>query len=119
MNVIICDDGLQLVSEEEKQRRINYYNMNNIAFVARPGHGQDGFQRKGRFKKAGNLNFCNTLSLRVERLMDAARLRVMAEGSKGIEHWSELDERSIYEEALAQAVTESEGRAWAAGNIRM
>lgn len=93
--------------------------MNNLAYVSRPPHGKDGFERKGRFKKAGNLNFCNTLSLRVEDLMDEMRAEVMEEEEKVIENWSDLDEKRLYDLALEKAVEESEGRAWAAGNIRM
>ena len=33
--------------------------------------------------------------------------------------WNDEDEREIYEEALAMAIDESEGVAWAAGNIRI
>lgn len=115
----MCDDGLQLISDEDRQRRIDYYSMNNLAYVSRPPHGKDGFQRKGRFKKAGNLNFCNTLSLRVEDLMDDLREGMMEAEGKGLESWSEMDEKGLYELALGRAVEESEGKAWAAGNIRM
>lgn len=33
--------------------------------------------------------------------------------------WTDEDEKEIYEEGLAMALEESEGRAWAAGNIRV
>ena len=33
--------------------------------------------------------------------------------------WTAEDEREIYEEALAKALEESDGIAWAAGNIRV
>jgi hypothetical protein len=119
VNVIICDDGLQLISEEDKARRIDYYAMNNIAHVARPPHEKDGFQRRGRFKKAGNLNYCNSLSLRIEDLMDEMRAERLAEEEKPMEMWSEGDDKKLYDEALAKALEESEGRTWAAGNVRM
>lgn len=51
VNVIVCDDGLQLVSEDMKQERIKYYEANNIGYCARPPHGQNGFLRRGKFKK--------------------------------------------------------------------
>lgn len=119
VNVIVCDDGLQLISEEDRQRRTEYYAINNIAYVARPPHGQDDFQRKGRFKKAGNLNYCNTLSLRVEDLMDEMRIEILANEEKGMEMWSEVEDRKLYEVALAKAIEESNGKTWAAGNVRM
>jgi hypothetical protein len=116
VNVIICDDGLQLVSEDDRHRRMEFYSKNNIAYVARPGHGQDGFQR---FKQAGNLNYCNTLSLRVEDLMDEMRVEILANEDKGMELWSEEEDRRLYEVAHAKAVEESAGRTWTAGNVRM
>jgi hypothetical protein len=119
VNVIVCDDGLQLVSEEDRRRRTEYYAMNNIAYVARPPHGQDDFQRRGRFKKAGNLNYCNSLSLQIEDLMDEMRVEILSNEEKSIEMWSEAEDKKLYEVALAKALELSEGRTWAAGNVRM
>ncbi|OCF41165.1 hypothetical protein I317_04995 [Kwoniella heveanensis CBS 569] len=118
VGILICDDGLQLLSKAEADKRRRFYFDNNIAYVARPGHGVDGFVRKGRFKKAGNMNYAAALSLRVEEIMDD--LRPGAQEALGAEHfWSELDEMDVYDQALAQALEEKEGRAWAAGNIRI
>jgi hypothetical protein len=36
-----------------------------------------------------------------------------------MEMWSEGDDKKLYDEALAKALEESEGRTWAAGNVRM
>ena len=119
VNIIVCDDGLQLVTEDEKRRRMKFYTDNNLAYVARPPHGQNGFQRRGRFKKAGNLNHCNTLSLRVEEIMDETRAEVVARLGKTMEWWSETDEKLLYNEALTKALVETEGRSWAQGNIRI
>jgi len=33
--------------------------------------------------------------------------------------WTDADEQQVYEKALQQATDEMEGRAWAAGNIRI
>lgn len=117
VGILVCDDGLQLLSQEEADERRRFYFDNNIAYVARPGHDVDGFQRKGRFKKAGNMNFANALSLRVEEIMDELRPDAAAEKGDGT-YWNNDDESNLYERALEQAVAESEGKAWAAGNIR-
>jgi hypothetical protein len=119
VNVIICDDGMQLISEEDRQRRTDYYAMNNIAYVARPAHAKDGFQRRGRFKKAGNLNHCNALSLRIEDIMDEMRAEILTEEEKPMECWSENDDKKLYDAALIKALEESEGKTWASGNVRM
>lgn len=42
-SIFINDDGLQLISPEERELRKLYYKLNNIGWVARPGHGKNGF----------------------------------------------------------------------------
>lgn len=114
----MCDDGLQLLSKEDADERRRFYFDNNIAYVARPGHNVDGFVRKGRFKKAGNMNFTNALSLRVEEVMD--ELRPLGQANRPADHfWSENDENAVYDKALEQVLQERQGKAWAAGNIRI
>ncbi|KAF8891407.1 glycosyl transferase family group 2-domain-containing protein [Infundibulicybe gibba] len=69
--IFICDDGLQLISEEEREERIAFYANHNIGWVARPGHSSapDGFKRAGRFKKASNMNYGLALSLKLEKFL--------------------------------------------------
>lgn len=119
VSILVCDDGLQLISPNDVQARKNFYYDNSMAFVARPGPGVDGFERRGRFKKASNMNFAIQLSLRVEEIMDDLRPNAH-EQKGGVTHfWHEADELDLYETALVMAQKETEGRAWAAGNIRM
>ena len=54
-NIIVCDDGYNLITKEERELRYQFYKNNNIGFTARPHHCK--YKRNGRFKKAGNLNF--------------------------------------------------------------
>lgn len=117
VNIIICDDGMQLWEPEEAERRKAYYERNNIGWCARPGHNHEGFIRKGKFKKASNMNFTNRVSLRVEEIMDELRPQPPSEDLEW--QWGHEDELGIYEEALARALEESKGLAWAAGNIRI
>jgi hypothetical protein len=62
-SIFINDDGLQLLSEEERRARIECYEEYGIGWVARPGHnpkpaeGQEPFIRRGKFKKASNMNY--------------------------------------------------------------
>ena len=117
VGILICDDGLQLLDQEEADKRRSFYFNNNIAYVARPGHNVNGFIRKGRFKKAGNMNFANSLSLRVEEIMD--ELRLIAQQDHPDDYfWTDDDENKVYDTALNQALEEKQGIAWAAGNIR-
>jgi hypothetical protein len=52
-NVFVNDDGLLLVSDEEKNKRMAYYILNGLDYIARPVDN-----RPGRFKKASNMNYC-------------------------------------------------------------
>jgi hypothetical protein len=75
--IFVNDDGLQLLSPEERDERIAFYADHNIGWVARPAHSSDpeGFKRAGRFKKASNMNYGLQLSLKLEKhllALDAA-----------------------------------------------
>jgi hypothetical protein len=50
-NMFINDDGMQILDEEDRQARIEFYADHSIGWTARPKHGLDGFQRRGKFKK--------------------------------------------------------------------
>lgn len=53
VNVLIHEDGLQKVSDDEKCKRIQYYNsFKECFYIARSVNG-----RTGKFKKASNMNF--------------------------------------------------------------
>ncbi|KAH7037098.1 glycosyl transferase family group 2-domain-containing protein [Microdochium trichocladiopsis] len=108
-NIFINDDGLQLLSEEERRDRIEFYADHSIGWVARPRHGEDGFLRRGKFKKASNMNFAMMISCNVEEKLAAVERNP---------EWSQNDEAEAYEQALKEVVQEN-GRAWADGNIRI
>ena len=67
--IFVHDDGLRLVSAEDREERIAFYADHNIGWVARPPHDNapDGFKRPGRFKKASNMNYGLRLSLMLEK----------------------------------------------------
>ncbi|KAK3988457.1 putative glycosyltransferase [Cladorrhinum sp. PSN332] len=108
-NMFINDDGLQLISEEERRARIEFYADHSIGWVARPKHGENGFTRKGKFKKASNMNFALMVSCKVEEKLEQIQRTP---------DWSQHDEAMAYERALKE-VLEEDGRAWADGNIRV
>ncbi|KAJ6446818.1 glycosyltransferase family 2 [Purpureocillium lavendulum] len=108
-NMFINDDGLQLISEEDRRARIEFYADNSIGWVARPKHGENGFLRRGKFKKASNMNFALMVSCKVEEKLQAINRSP---------EWSQHDEAQAYEQALKE-VLEEDGRAWADGNIRV
>lgn len=54
VNIMICEDGLQVIDDEEQKKRIEYYDsVPYIFYIARPKAN-----REGKFKKASNLNSC-------------------------------------------------------------
>lgn len=53
-NMFINDDGLQIIEEEERRARIDFYTDHSIGWTARPKHGSEGFLRRGKFKKVRN-----------------------------------------------------------------
>ena len=115
-NIFINDDGMQLVSEEQIRERQDFYEEHNIGWVARPKHnpnpkdGGEAFHRRGKFKKASNMNYALWVSQRCEdKLVNVDRP----------ESWTVEDEMAAYKNALAEVVAEDEGRTWADGNIRM
>ena len=115
-SIFINDDGLRIISEEEAQKRIDFYHDNQIGWVSRPKHGQDGFIRKGKFKKASNMNFALNISQKVEKYMqEMVDARQQQGGSDMID---EQEEHDLYRMALKR-VLEENPLAQADGNIRM
>jgi cellulose synthase/poly-beta-1,6-N-acetylglucosamine synthase-like glycosyltransferase len=115
-NIFVNDDGMQLISETAAQERREFYEEHNIGWVARPKDNPDAkeggkaFIRRGRFKKASNMNYALWVSQRVEdKLTDVLRPTV----------WTQDEEMSEYHKALAEVISEDEGQTWGEGNIRL
>lgn len=115
-NIFVNDDGMQLVSQEEAQARRDFYEEHNIGWVARPKHNpkpedpEKAFVRRGKFKKASNMNYALMVSNKVEEKLLLVERHA---------NWTQEDEYAAYDQCLAQVLTEEEGRAWAEGNIRV
>jgi hypothetical protein len=115
-NIFVNDDGMQLIPEAEAQARRDFYEEHNIGWVARPKHNpkpeeeEKAFVRRGKFKKASNMNYALMVSNKVEEKL------LLVERT---ENWTQEDEYAAYDECLAQVLTEEQGRAWAEGNIRV
>jgi hypothetical protein len=110
-NMFINDDGMQIIPKEERKARIDFYQDHSIGWTARPKHGSEGFIRKGKFKKASNINFGLMLSCRVEE-------KLLQYHDPTPAQWTQVDEALAYEACLKR-VLEEHGRAWADGNIRV
>lgn len=121
-NIFVNDDGMQLISAEESEARREFYEEHNIGWVSRPPHNpkpeDDGsgapvarpFLRRGKFKKASNMNYALMVSNRVEeKLKQVARTP----------EWTQVQEQDAYQQCLRQVLDEDEGRTQAEGNIRV
>jgi hypothetical protein len=115
-NIFVNDDGMQLISDDDAQARREFYEEHSVGWVARPGHkpkpadGEKAFIRKGKFKKASNMNYALMVSNKIED-----KLLLIERTS----NWTQQDENAAYEQCMAQVLTEEDGRAWAEGNIRV
>jgi hypothetical protein len=112
--IFINDDGMAVRSEEDNEKFLRFYENNNIGWVSRPKHNHEGFVRRGKFKKASNMNFALNTSNRVE---DVLQQLVDNRSDKG-SSISEEEELALYQQALDQVLT-ADPRAKAGGNIRM
>lgn len=108
-NMLINDDGMQLISEEDQKARQDFYADNGIGWTARPKHGSEGFLRRGKFKKASNMNYGLMLSCKVEE-----KLERYERGP----NWTNNEENDAYDDCLAEVLRENP-RAWAQGNVRI
>ncbi|KAL5606605.1 hypothetical protein BROUX41_003003 [Berkeleyomyces rouxiae] len=115
-NIFINDDGMQLINADQASARQEFYEEHDIGWVARPKHNpkpaenEKMFIRKGKFKKASNMNYALSTSNAVE-----AKLTEVQRHDK----WSQKDEEAAYMHALDEVIAESNGETWAAGDIRI
>ncbi|KAG9312749.1 glycosyl transferase family group 2-domain-containing protein [Chiua virens] len=110
-SIFIHEDGMQVISEEQRQERIAFYANHNIGWVARPKHDSapGGFKRAGRFKKASNMNYGLALSMKLEKHLKALE--------EAVERGELADDESVCleDKALEMAVEETYeegGRQW-------
>ncbi|KAF5021882.1 hypothetical protein F66182_6073 [Fusarium sp. NRRL 66182] len=78
-----------------------------------------GFVRKGKFKKASNMNYCLAFSNRVEDEMQRLTELECQNRNCSYEELTAQDDDRLYETALQNMVDADEGKTWAEGNIRM
>lgn len=99
--IFVNDDGLRVISREERDTRIAFYANHGIGWVARPKHdnASDGFKRAGRFKKASNMNYGLALSLIAEKHLEQLQLqeknRPSRESSTGGVHRNAREDRQF------------------------
>jgi hypothetical protein len=117
-SIFVHDDGLQLIPESDREERIRFYADHGVGWAARPKHddSEGGFKRRGRFKKASNMNYGLALSLKIEEIIRRLEIERGEKASLADSSTSSDDDsvEDIEEQALRLAVEEiyeeSEGR---------
>ncbi|KAJ7049552.1 glycosyl transferase family group 2-domain-containing protein [Mycena amicta] len=114
-SIFVHDDGLQIISEVERSKRIEFYADHGIGWVARPKHSEQsgGFFRAGRFKKASNMNYGLSLSLRMEAHIAALEARERAGEDLELFQDETLEDLAL-SLAVEEVATQSGHRPWAA-----
>lgn len=115
-HIFMNDDGMAIRSDKENVKFLEFYRNNNIGWVARPAHNHDGFIRRGKFKKASNMNFALNISNQVEDLLQNLVDNKYEE--QGETSLTEEGELALYSQALESTLA-ADPRAKAGGNIRM
>lgn len=109
------DDGFAYMTPEQQQVRANFYHDNNIGWVARPRNNSEcGYVRKGKFKKASNMNFALNVANKVEDEL----LEMLSPSLEKSEFIDPVEEETCYQLALLH-VLETDSRVKAGGNIRL
>ncbi|KAF9552144.1 hypothetical protein CPC08DRAFT_738237 [Agrocybe pediades] len=105
--IFIHDDGLQIISKEEREKRISFYADHNIGWIARPGHSSepDGYKRAGRFKKASNMNYGIQLSLCMEK-----HILALESSNEKFDGDVSLEDKAL--EMAIEETYEATGRKW-------
>lgn len=116
-NIFINDDGMDLISPEDAQARRDFYEDHNIGWVARPKQVEKpdkngrAFLRRGKFKKASNMNYAMWISIRVEEMLAKVNRT---------EDWTQDQEADEYDKALSWIIEEEGGGYMQAdGDIRI
>lgn len=121
-SIFINDDGMRMISEEEAQARRDFYQDNDIGWVSRPMDGAEGFVRRGKFKKASNMNYALNISQLVEAYLQEAVIAKCAEDPELRDTNELLLEEHELDELVGQCldrVLRENPEAMAAGNIRI
>lgn len=119
-NIFINDDGMQSIPAEDAKERQDFYDSNSIGWVARPPHNPEGriedkpiHIRRGKFKKASNMNYALRMSMDLEKLLAQEHYEILRDE----DDWDQQKENQIYMQEFYNLIDKHGG--WADGNIRI
>ncbi|ORY82430.1 glycosyl transferase family group 2-domain-containing protein [Protomyces lactucae-debilis] len=109
VNIFVNDDGMQVISARERQKRRQFYKHHNIGWVARPPDNEH-FVRAGKFKKASNMNYAMYLSHQLEEALT---------GFVRPSYWTDGDETAKQAELTNDLLLQQQPPALGDGDIRI
>lgn len=119
-NIFINDDGMQSIPAEDAKERQDFYDSNSIGWIARPPHNPEGkiedkpiHIRRGKFKKASNMNYALRMSMDLEKLLAQEHYEILRDE----DDWDQQKENQIYMQEFYNLIDKHGG--WADGNIRI
>ena len=115
-NIIIGDDGLQLLDETERTARIQFYQNMGVSWVARPmhqPHASTPYIRAGKFKLASNMNNVCQLAILIRNHLEQKRFSSCSSVRNSLRH--PTDDIQDYD----QAITTHRNVNWTGGDLRM
>jgi hypothetical protein len=111
---------MQSIPAEDAKERQDFYDSNSIGWVARPPHNPEGkiedkpiHIRRGKFKKASNMNYALRMSMDLEKLLAQEHYEVLRDE----DDWDQQKENQIYMQEFYNLIDKHGG--WADGNIRI
>lgn len=126
VNLFVNDDGMRLVNSEQAEARKAFYELHDIGWCSRPPNKTNVdksdpayFERRGKFKKASNMNYCLDFSLRVDQEMDRQMDARCRENGCTPADLTVDEEAELYDLAREAVLAADNGRTWAAGDCRL
>ena len=115
-NLIIGDDGMQLINNADRAARIQFYQSTGVSWVARPKHQPHSptpYIRAGKFKVASNMNNVCQLAMLIRDHLEKKRTPSCSSAYNCSRHSS--NDIQIYDEAITMHRTVN----WVGGDLRM
>ena len=115
-NLIIGDDGMQLINDADRAARIQFYQSTGVSWVARPKHQPHSptpYIRAGKFKVASNMNNVCQLAILIRDHLEKKRTPCCSSAYNCSRHPN--NDIQIYDEAITMHRTVN----WVGGDLRM
>ena len=115
-NVIIGDDGMQLISDTDATARMQFYQNMGVSWVARPRHQPHSsipYIRAGKFKEGSNMNNVCQLAILIRDHLQKKRTSSCSSVHNSSRH--PTDNIEVYN----QAILTHRNLDWVGGDLRM